>query len=309
MNVALDQWTFGPDDKFVQFPDFGSKVQQCVMPVMTRVDGEFLALGTAFVVNSAGGLLLTAYHVAEEALKYKNRRLGVDGKYYGHYELYVLFASDADAGDGKFVGGILGVAHASRVGETDVALCVLGPRPLEISLPQVALTVNPPAEGEVVLGIGYHAMRFTPSGAVDTLEYTQSASVTRGRVKRVYIHYRDAGQMKFPCFSTDAQFEHGMSGGPVFNEQGQVCGLITGGSTDDGIVHHGYGSLLWPTMGLAAELDVDGERRVWTLYELAQRGLIKVSGLDAVTARAGEAGPVVEYRSQIAGRTVHDDTD
>ena len=55
----------------------------------------------------------------------------------------------------------------------------------------------------------------------------------------------------FPVFRTNARFDPGMSGGPVFNEYGKLCGLICSNMPPDNpeIDHISYVTLLWPSMG------------------------------------------------------------
>lgn len=69
-----------------------------------------------------------------------------------------------------------------------------------------------------------------------------------------------------------------MSGALVFNEVGDVCGIVCSGmppmQEEDG--HVSYASLLWPAMGISIDLPwakyPDGDK--YSLYELACAGRI-----------------------------------
>ena len=47
-----------------------------------------------------------------------------------------------------------------------------------------------------------------------------------GRVAEVFCEGRDTVLRNYPCFSIDARFDGGMSGGPVFSETGELSGLV-----------------------------------------------------------------------------------
>jgi hypothetical protein len=44
-------------DKFSPLPEFGHRIQQAVMPIVTKAEDEFIPLRTGFVV-AAGGLMM-----------------------------------------------------------------------------------------------------------------------------------------------------------------------------------------------------------------------------------------------------------
>ena len=66
----------------------------------------------------------------------------------------------------------------------------------------------------------------------------------------------------------------GMSGGPVVDEAGRVCGVISRSMEilDGGGVS--WAASLWPTMGIK----VHGR----TMYDLAQDGVVRAEGLERV---------------------------
>lgn len=85
--------------------------------------------------------------------------------------------------------------------------------------------------------------------------------------------------LNFPCFQTDARFEPGMSGGPIFRENGSVCGVICSGGLGgekDGYISNA--SLIWPAMATSIEINFKKGNPLEqiTLYELAKRKFISV---------------------------------
>jgi hypothetical protein len=75
--------------------------------------------------------------------------------------------------------------------------------------------------------------------------------------------------LSFPSFEVKTHFIGGMSGGPIFNEAGELCGLICSGYDDAPIA---YGVVLWPMTGIRIEHDVPVvvSKPPYTILELAK---------------------------------------
>ena len=109
------------------------------------------------------------------------------------------------------------------------------------------------------------------------VDYSQNSAHSAGKVIEIFREKRDSGLLNFPCFRTDTRFDHGMSGGPVINEAGYVCGVICSSTTqfEDDPKYISYVSLIWPAMGINIDVAIEGgksEKRL--IYELAKSGLI-----------------------------------
>jgi hypothetical protein len=103
-------------------------------------------------------------------------------------------------------------------------------------------------------------------------------------VIEVHHERRDTVRLPVPCFQTNARFDGGMSGAPVFNEQGQVCGLVCSSlpPTTSDEDHCSYVSSLWPL--LTIDIDAPWDRYPagtrYPLFEYAQANIMNTVGLD-----------------------------
>lgn len=278
-----DQIVHTITDEFSSIPMSGTLIRQCVIPIFGKRGDDFVPLGSSFFI-SPGGLLMTAKHVVQEAHGYRSRRLNENGEYYDHWEIYALYQSDEVNKDqeGTYIGGFLQIGHV-WMNETfdicifSVALFKNGER---LSFPSFRLSPSLPREGENVLGIGYYGSSETSreSSEAITINYSQESAFTRGKVLEVHPLKRDAGMLNFPCFHTDARFEGGMSGGPILNERGFVFGVICSSMppVEEDPKYISYGALIWPVLMIEVEvLNENGKAEKITLYDLAQKGVIK----------------------------------
>ena len=122
------------------------------------------------------------------------------------------------------------------------------PRDFTWRLPKLQLT--PPKVGVRVQAIGYpHSLIREHS---NDKWWEQTPVVSTGIVREVHVRQRDAGMNRFPCFQTDARFDGGMSGGPVFTADKSLCGIVCSSLPPSDVAdeHASYASLLWPLMGL-----------------------------------------------------------
>lgn len=136
------------------------------------------------------------------------------------------------------------------------------------------LNVATPQRGTHVVAYGFTKTRLEQNPS-DSLAYTLTHSFRRveGTITAVHFPMRDQAGMPFPCFEVDADFEPGMSGGPVFNDRGQVCGVISRG----GGFSVSWASVLWPAFGIS----VDGK----TGLQLAREGIIRARNHHCVQLR------------------------
>ena len=176
---------------------------------------------------------------------------------------------------------------------SDFALLRLGANPArsEVDEPHQwkQPIVNPfaPDVGERVAAFGYRRSRIVTSinsqgGRHIDLDDEMMASV--GIVRERFEFRRDRRMLPFPCYRVGGRFDGGMSGGPVFDEFGSLCGIVC--SSFHGPEREGepisHVATLWPLFGLGIDFDRGDKYPRGVQYpaiELARGGQIKVSDL------------------------------
>lgn len=150
-----------------------------------------------------------------------------------------------------------------------------------------APAVNPfaPHVGERVAAFGYRrgrarASRNVAGGLHINVDDEFMSSV--GIVREIHEWRRDQVMLPFPCYQVSARFDAGMSGGPVFDEYGSLCGIVC--ASVDGCQRPdepiSFVTTLWPIFTLI----VDGDRGddyprgvQYPAIELARDGQIHVA--------------------------------
>jgi hypothetical protein len=263
---------FDPDS----FTDMGlTNVSSAIVPVVVIGPGCVKYVGTAFNI-SPDGLFVTAAHVLD----------GREGAFYwqnmhpGSSIGLIWVASGVGHDDvTDLLGGPLWITSITKYEqpESDLALLRAGvlrngkPYPLPI----VRLSTRFPNVGERISGVGYPNPKVESD--ISTLEEHEvtldhSLHVATGEIVEAFENGRDARVMPWPGFQTEAVFESGMSGGPVFNEDGYVCGVISFGldPNDDWPRYTSYAST---ALSLFALPITDGQESM-TVYEMAKRDLV-----------------------------------
>jgi hypothetical protein len=246
---------------------------------------DLVPMGTAFF--AAPYLALTARHVVDEIFLRFQGCLPWDargdlrfGLHFGHFY----------PGFGLLKWDVIdyGISQSIDV----VALIVEPERNLPPGfawhLPRFA--VLPPPLGSQLAAFGYprstHRLDDVGGAKIGIDPHTAT-----GTVLEVHPRYRDTSMLPFPCLYTDARFDPGMSGGPVFNEDGRICGLVSSNLPPavPGERHSSYVSLIWPALGLGLSINVSPSREPTERYHLkrlADDGRMQVLDIDLVKAEA-----------------------
>ena len=155
----------------------------------------------------------------------------------------------------------------------------------EISVACVALNLIPPKIGERIVGFGHYNPEQSISVAGNGtrhIEINGFGAATVGEVKEIHHERRDMVRLPFPCFQVNARFDGGMSGGPVFNEDGQLCGIVCSNlpPSGDNDEHISYATTLWPLMATFINIALDGTKQdeSYPLIELARKGVLTAIG-------------------------------
>jgi len=153
--------------------------------------------GTGFIVGD-GKYIVTNYHVVAEALKYQ--------KYVAYFKPAVVLGYNRYK-TGKLIGW-------SDIQRKDIAIFEMDER---LDRPDVAFASAGMNVGDDVTCIGYPAV-----ADVEEVWANSESSVSSGKIQKVT---RDENQTR--VYQTDAAINHGNSGGPAFNNKGEVVGITT----------------------------------------------------------------------------------
>ena len=121
----------------------------------------------------------------------------------------------------------------------------------------------------------------------ETYIWDESPALCRGNVLEVFHLGRDTVMAPYPCFSVQLDAFGGMSGGPVFNVEGKVLGVISSAISDS---EYALAALVWPllSLNLAQEIRELGYPR--TVYEAVLHSQILAEGILRVQAEFGPDG-------------------
>lgn len=273
-----------PDPNFLQVGEFPHDLQKQVVPILAKVYDEVFPVGTGFVVTTSG-LMITAGHVLREAYsRAVPRETSEDGE-VPYVELYAMYVAN-DSHPVDSIGGMWPIDRFWWHRRIDIGVCRLRGATQRATGKQVKwspLTLSPgiPTVGSKVWAYGYFKM--TGSGKVgddgrESIRFRQSAAYTQGEIIEVHPEYRDRVRLSFPCFRTNARFDGGMSGGPIVNQSGRVCGVVCSSFPpfEEGEEHVSYGSMIWPALTLCIEdVRLPGKPPAdVSLLELARGGYI-----------------------------------
>lgn len=241
-------------------------------------DSNIFASGTCFSV--ACGVLITARHVIEDFLQRftKNPVKEFEVVDFCIWAIQILESEDLYA--------VWSVSNFWLVPNSDIALLRIAPycknaAKLE-DIKQAKLNLFPPSIGSRIVGFGYHNSCVDKSNITNNnlnIVVNDTASATIGEVMEIHEFYRDKVRLNFPCFRVNARFDAGMSGGPVFNDDGEVCGVICSSLPADEECKEdiSYVTTLWPLMGMKINVNRDGDYPkdvTYPVLDLARDGII-----------------------------------
>lgn len=106
---------------------------------------------------------------------------------------------------------------------------------------QAVITTRTPKIGETVTFIGFRMESFS-----DEDGFQGQAFASRGVVVDVYPQKRDSATMPWPSFQIDSHAVGAMSGGPVFDSDGSLIGLLSSSLESSEKNGPSFASLLWP---------------------------------------------------------------
>jgi Trypsin-like peptidase domain len=232
--MEFDADTFVTLDHLTQF-------NSVVVPVVVVDPKQIRCVGTAFDI-SPSGLFVTARHVIDEAEK-----LCKETPDSSTAVLWVGSGEGEDVPD--LLGGIVTVSHFTKDDANGSDLGLLRAGMLKDGEPYLfpicRLSARVAKVGTKILAMGYARFNIKSDTSTEQLRqivFEHNFSVSTGEVLQVFREGRDTfrdldgnftGRLPTVCFETSARFDPGMSGGPVFDENFSVCGIIATGLESD----------------------------------------------------------------------------
>lgn len=256
-----------------------------VGPLIAAVDEQQHRVdGTAFLIGP--GWAMTARHVLEEYVAsiqgiFCSSKRGdtsetrVQTAFHTHLLLRRV--------DGKLQ--LFSALKMYFVGSGDIALLRLGaPDGFDWAPfgPYPTLNLLPPALHSRIQAIGLpsSATASETSGAIQVHTWPRAAL---GVVDDVHEQQRDPLTLPFPCFQCSARLDGGMSGGPVFNDAGEVCGVIVKSyALPEEERPIGYAATLWPSTIIPfSDLPPIGNDKL-RFYDLLRRKDVNAANVDRI---------------------------
>lgn len=247
---------------------------------LTKDCSEVYASGTGVVI--AQNLILTAKHVFEDfakrwSLTEKNGELTANS-----FNIWAMFISN----NPNDLYHVYEVANVYINPYSDLVLFHLNDFDKignTKNWKQAKLSLTIPHVGERVVAFGFTKSKVEVSKNQDgqaDIKLDDEPSVSVGEIIEVYPEKRDPVLLPFPSIRINARLDGGMSGGPVFNDLGELLGIVCSSYEQDQPDEHiSYVSLLWPLMGTPL---VDKNNLVYPLYDLATKKIVDVQGLDHI---------------------------
>jgi len=261
-------------------------------------DGFFYPSGTATIV--ASHLAITAKHVVQDYWREFEPKTASPGENSGSFLIFAIQILN---------NGSLGASwNISRVWLspfTDVAFLRLAPysqSAQDYHWRKPILRLLPPAVGTRISGFGYCKSNIRTKRLDEMVQviWSQSPSTTIGEVIRIHEEKRDSLMLNFPCFETNARFDGGMSGGPVFDDEGKLCGLICSSlpPMNEEESYCSHVATLWPWTGTPIDLNRTGmEANVkYPVLDLITGGFMKAEGFERVNLVREDNGEVIKVQ-------------
>jgi hypothetical protein len=295
MQMNPRHYRASPDQREWELPAWGHPIAQGVMPLLLGIHGKLFPIGTAFSTGQIH-FMVTATHNIEQIMTHDPRfahkinRGRLDGNHNlsDGYALYVLHHRVENDKDSVTLWPLRKIDGAS-------------PGDVVFASPQYAkgiqtlvspLSFDIPAIGEKMLSVGYSDFDF-PEDGIDIADvqagtfdwhnaYKHRLYAAEGTVQRVFTTQFSSGFVAGSCFAFDVTIRHGMSGGPIYNWAGNVCGVNSAGAELYFNAPMSLGSLLYPMLTrqlrFGAEIGPIAFNSTQPMLDLIARGTLKTDG-------------------------------
>jgi hypothetical protein len=280
-----------PGNNIWEIPTWGHPLALGVYPLFIKKDRHLIPVGTTFCISKLGVAMTSSENIRESVRRHYCSNFISDGKKISVHsamsEIEMAVFHHQSLPGGIFSGNILNLKCVDEASPTDI--CYVIPRFqsgfLYLQLP---LSFAVPRIGSRVICVGYSKPSLLDAGfflndikyrCTDLLSiYERRFLATEARVTHIFTNWFTHEFIGGPCFIIDAEIEQGMIGGPVFSEDGYVCGIISAASTNFFGKPASIVSLLYPALGMNVKFGGDiGSLRINSnrrLTELIARGVV-----------------------------------
>lgn len=244
LNLNLRDYKQNESDLEWDLPSWGLPLSQGIMHFCTIINNRLFPVGTAFIISKLG-IIATASHVVHDAVR-KNaeaHKAFINKKSsknitLNDIKLAVLYHRFLKKD--KIEITIWPVENLQIAFPTDVAFGFLR---FQQDFPYLAFRLHPavPRIGDTVFSIGYCESKHPKDGisiddfkkgSIDWNEaLTHRFHVVEAKIKALFVQRFASGYAEGPCFLIDNEIKHGQSGGPVFDANGNICGINLGGAS------------------------------------------------------------------------------
>ncbi len=223
---------------------------RAVFPLLIEnKEGNLFPLGTAFSFSSLNHIF-TARHCIEGGLNqhhpHKDRfiRDGLAAALRSgdidHTQLAIVSQGPTARGEISLNVRAVNTIHAAP--PTDLVIGnILSSESELIPVLAPVITFAPPRIGDIVHCVGYCESAVPETGlSIDQMRsgklnpyeaFKHRLVVIEGRVREFFINGLARSFAQGPCFTIDAEVPQGLSGGPIFNSNGAICGAVYSGAS------------------------------------------------------------------------------
>lgn len=252
-----------------------------VVPLVVVTQDSIYPVGTAFCV-SPSGIWVTARHVLEG----RDGAIAIRDRNPKSHIAILWIGSGSKYNVSTYTGGTLQVRSFTRHPDSGTDLALLVTVKKNVEFPALTLSARLPNENTPISGFGYAQIKVgateeRPINRVINIE--PNLNVSTGTVLSLYKDGRDTfkdldgnftGKLPTVCFETSARFDAGMSGGPVLDPLGAVCGVIsTGLDQDSDDEHHSSFVSATPYIFMMKAAFGHNNKQI-SIYDLAKRGIV-----------------------------------
>lgn len=311
--VTINLQEFRKDDAGAwELPPWGYILAQGIYPLFASTEEHLIPVGTGFCFSPLG-IVATA----ERNLRKAVRGLAGNPAVTGFAALH-----QHEPSKGELEWSFLPLEGLQGAEGTDLGY---GFASFQADLPILPFraSFSVPRIGSRVICIGY-TDSWVPGGRLrhDQIQpgsfdwlgsYQHTFRAVEARVTHIFTEGFASGFIPGACFTIDAELDAGMCGGPVFNEQGYVCGVISAGASQFFGGPSSIVSLLYPTLLSTLQFGVFlGQARITAerpLIHLVQQGAVVTDGSEASVSVAaeGEKFRIGPYIHEDDGAWVHHD--